>query len=244
MNESGSVKPLQSPRSAPLLISFSGMDGSGKSTQIEMLCNRLLETGISVKQLAFWDNVVAFAKHRAGFSHKFLKSEGGIGAPGNPVERNDKNNRAWYLTLGRYGLYVLDALNLGKVVAQARRSGASVIIFDRYIYDQLATLPLELPLARAYARMVLRLVPRPDVAYLLDAEPAVARERKPEYPLGFLHEYRRSYHRLRDMAGLSMISPMGVEEAHTAIMQRLARCAGLADTASHRSLEVPVKPLV
>jgi len=236
VNESGSVTPLQSPRSASLLISFSGMDGSGKSTQIEMLCNRLAEAGLTVQRLAFWDNVVAFPNHRAGFSHKFLKSEGGIGAPGKPVSRNDKNNRAWYLTLARYGLYVFDALNLRKVVAEARRGNANVIIFDRYIYDQLATLPLQLPAARAYAHAVLKLVPKPDIAYLLDAEPAVARERKPEYPLDFLHEYRDSYHRLRDLAGMTMIPPTGIDEAHNAIMQGLARCGHLTGAVAYPSL--------
>ncbi|HZP17910.1 MAG TPA: hypothetical protein VFB00_08100, partial [Terriglobales bacterium] len=98
---------------------------------------------------------------------------------------------------------------------------------DRYIYDQLATLPLELPLARAYAHLILSLVPRPDIAYLLDAEPAVARERKPEYPLDFLHEYRHSYHRLGQLAGMSLIPPMGIDEVHAAIMQRFAHSCGL-----------------
>ena len=239
MNSSDSR--TQALHSAPLLISFSGMDGSGKSTQIEMLCNRLRDAGMSVQQLAFWDHVVAFSSHRAGFSHKFLKSEGGIGAPGKPVSRNDKNNRAWYLTLSRYGLYLLDALNLRRVIAGARRRGPNVIVCDRYIYDQLATLPLDSWFGRAYVRIILSLVPRPDVAYLLDAEPEVARERKPEYPLDFLYEYRRSYHRLRDLAGLSMIPPNNVEEVHDGIMQRLSRCTTSAVASEYPSLG-PVQP--
>lgn len=204
-----------------MLISFSGMDGSGKSTQIELLCAEVTGTGASVQQWAFWDNVVALASWRARFSHSFLKSEGGVGAPEKPVHRNDKNNRAWYLTLGRYGLYFLDALQLRRAVAKARQTDLDVIVFDRYIFDQLATLPLEKRSARAYARLILRIVPMPDVAFLLDAEPEIARQRKPEYPLQFLHIYRSAYLSLRKLANLTLIAPQDKDGVHAAIMHQL-----------------------
>lgn len=213
----------QANRKYPL-ISFSGMDGSGKSTQIEALCRQLSEAGIPVLRLAFWDNVVGLSKLRAAFSHKFLKSDGRIGEPGKPAHRNDKNNRAWYLLLARTVLYVMDAVHLRRVVEKARKRQAGVIVFDRYIYDQLATLPLEHSAMRAYARLVLSFVPKPDVAYLLDAEPEVARERKPEYPLDFLHKYRSSYLQLRDIADLTLIAPQSQADAQTAIATRLQQC--------------------
>lgn len=205
----------------PVLISFSGMDGAGKSTQIQMLCDRLTASGYSLQQYAFWDNVVAFPKWRAGFSHKFLKSDGQVGAPGRPANRNDKNNRAWYLILVRSGMFFFDAWNLRKVVRKARRQRSQFIIFDRYIYDQLATLPLERAWARVYGRLVLKLIPKPDAAFVLDAEPEAARERKPEYPLDFLYKYRRSYHELAKLGGLSLIPPMSADEVHHAIVRRL-----------------------
>src|SRR2546426_4606494 len=203
------------------------MDGSGKSTQIDRLCNQLIDAGLPFVRLAFWDNVVAFPRWRAGFSHTFLKSDSGIGAPGKPVNRNDKNNRAWYLILARSALFLFDAFNLRRVVAKTRAKGARIIVFDRYIFDQLATLPLEIALARAYARLIMKLVPRPDVAYLLDAEPEIARERKPEYPLDFLYRYRRSYLCLRDIAGLTLIEARSQDEVRMAITQKLQQCVPL-----------------
>ena len=205
------------------------MDGSGKSTQIDNLCNQLTEAGLPFVRLAFWDNVVAFPRWRAGFSHKFLKSDGGVGAPGKPVNRNDKNNRAWYLILARSALFVFDVLNLRRVVAKTRANGNHIIVFDRYIFDQLATLPLEHAWARAYARLIMKLVPRPDVAYLLDADPEVARERKPEYPLEFLYKYRRSYLCLRDIAGLTLIEARPQDEVRMAISKKLQQCVPLGD---------------
>lgn len=215
---------LQHQDSKPLLISFSGVDGSGKSTQIKKLCEQFSAAGLPVTQMAFWDHVVAFPGMRADFSHKFLKSDGGVGARGKPVQRNDKNARTWYLSVGRSALYLLDALHLRQIVAQARSRNSGIIVFDRYIYDQLATLPLERAWARAYARLLLKIVPKPDVAYLLDAEPEAARERKPEYPLTFLHRYRRSYLQLRDIAGLALIDPMPEDEVQSAIVKKLERC--------------------
>src|SRR5947209_18063993 len=100
------VKETQ-PESCPdVLLSFSGMDGSGKSTQIDHLCNQLIDAGLPFVRLAFWDNVVAFPRWRAGFSHKFLRSDGGMGALGNRLNRNDKNNGAGYLFLVRSVLFV------------------------------------------------------------------------------------------------------------------------------------------
>jgi thymidylate kinase len=207
----------------PVLISFSGMDGSGKSTQIELLRSALIDAGLTIERLAFWDDVVAFSKYRAQLSHKFLKSEGGIGAPGKPVKRNDKNNRAWYLTAGRYFLYFLDACKLNRKVREARKHARDVIVFDRYIYDQLATLPLEGLVARTYARVLMWVVPRPTTAYLLDAEPEIARQRKPEYPLAFLHLYRRSYLTLQKLARLTLIPSRSQEEVHALILQALPK---------------------
>src|SRR5437764_9699103 len=117
----------------PLLISFSGLDGSGKTTQITNARAVLAELGLSDRLLAFWDDVVVGCRWREGFVHKVYKSERGVGAPGKPVQRRDKNVRKWYLNLLRHGLYLLDAVSLVFVAARARRSGADVIIFDRYV---------------------------------------------------------------------------------------------------------------
>ncbi|HEX6502668.1 MAG TPA: thymidylate kinase [Terriglobales bacterium] len=195
----------------PIVVSFSGIDGAGKSTQIERLDNSLRLSGLSVQRFAFWDNVVFLPQFRAGVSHKLLRGELGVGAPGKPVRRNDKNARKWYLTLARSPFYLLDVLNLRRVVANARRSNADVVIFDRYIYDQLANVSGNLA-GRLYARALLALAPRPDIAYLLDADPEAALARKPEYPLDFLHAYRRAYHRLAEAAReIVLVAPGDVD---------------------------------
>src|ERR1043165_4258987 len=149
------------------LISFSGLDGAGKTTQIENLRAYLEARGLRTRLLAFWDDVVVLSRYREGFVHKVFKSERGIGAPGKPVNRRDKNVRGWHVNLARHALYLLDAINLRLVLARAR--GADVIIMDRYIHDELANLPLSNRLTRRFIRFVAAIAPRPDVAYVLDA---------------------------------------------------------------------------
>jgi thymidylate kinase len=204
---------------SPLLITFSGLDGAGKSTQIDNLRERLTAAGLKIKQLAFWDDVVVGTRYREGFVHKVYGSEKGIGAPDKPVNRRDKNMRAWYLTCLRHTMYLLDAINLRLVIARTLRSGIDVLIVDRYIYDELVNLPLERALTRGFVRFCAKLVPLPDIAYLLDADPEAARARKPEYPVDFLRQSRTAYHLLSNLlTTMTIIPPLPLAEAKAAVI--------------------------
>jgi thymidylate kinase len=214
----------------PLLISFSGLDGSGKSTQIENLCAALRSAGLKVGQLTFWDDVVFGVKYREEFVHRVFRSERGIGAPGKPVNRRDKNMRGWHLTLARHLLYLLDAINLCRVVARERRRtrqqpGGDVIVFDRYIYDELANLNLHRPFTRAFVRFIHSFVPRPDIAYVLDADPSAAHARKPEYPIDFMSRCRESYLDLAAVLGnVNVVPAQGIREARLAVLKLAQDC--------------------
>ena len=205
----------------PLLISFSGVDGSGKSTQIAGLQSALHAAGLRTRLLAFWDDVVVGVKYREGFVHKVYKSERGIGAPGKPVRRRDKNMRGWHLTLSRHLLYLMDALHLRHVVARERlKVGVDVVIVDRYIYDELANLNLDNRATRGFVHHLIDLAPRPDLAFLLDADPEAAYARKPEYPVEFMKKCRASYHELAALLGtMHVIPPLDLAQARRAVLK-------------------------
>jgi hypothetical protein len=68
--------------------------------------------------------------------------------------------------------------------------------------------------------MIMKLVPRPDVSYFLDADPVAARARKPEYPLDFLHISRASYFTLiKLIGGITVIPPMSIREAEREVVR-------------------------
>jgi thymidylate kinase len=212
----------------PWLITFSGVDGSGKSTQINGILRSLESCGYRVRQLAFWDDVVVLTRYREGFVHRVFKSEQGIGAPGKPVNRRDKNMRGWHLTIARHLLYLLDAIHLRWVIMRERHARPDVIVMDRYIYDELANLPLRNAATRAFVRALARLAPQPDIAFLLDADPQAARARKPEYPLEFMRECREWYHRLAALLGyMTVVSPLPLAEAQSQVAQAVCTELGI-----------------
>lgn len=208
----------------PIFVSFSGMDGAGKSTQIQSLRTRLTDAGLRVSLITFWDDIALLTHLREVSGHTLFKGDKGVGSPDAPINRRDKNVRSAPMTLVRYFLYLLDAISLRSVVKKALRSNADFIIFDRYAYDELANLNLHNPLARAYVRLVMILVPRPNVSYLLDADPVQARARKPEYPIDFLQFCRASYMTLNGLiGGMTLIPPMPVQDVQREVLQHASK---------------------
>jgi thymidylate kinase len=212
----------------PLLISFSGIDGAGKTTQIENLKDWLSQAGIQVELIRFWDDVALLRQFREWAGRKLFRGDEGIGTPERPVARRDKNVRNWYTPALRLFLCSLDAVGLTIAVAKLRlRRAAAVIVFDRYLYDQLANLNLENRGVKNVVRVVLRLTPRPTIPCLLDADPVLARARKPEYPIDFLRQNRQSYLVLAEMAEMAVVSAGSTEEVtrnvRRAIMSKVKR---------------------
>jgi thymidylate kinase len=203
-----------------IVVSFSGIDGAGKTTQIEALTHWLLAAGLHVELLTFWDNVVVLPRFRERMSYRAFKGEQGVGSPEKPLNRRDKNVTSWPVSAMRFFLYALDALNVWRKVQQSRQSDADVVIFDRYIYDELANLPLKRWWTRAYIRLLLQIIPVPDVAYVIDADPVAACARKPEYPLEFLRRNREAYIAMSHLAGsITVIDPLPISAAELKVRE-------------------------
>jgi thymidylate kinase len=209
----------------PFLITFSGIDGAGKTTQIEQLSSYLEKQGLRVLRLSYWDNIAVWSKMRAGAGHVTLASRHLGHMPGHSfAPKNNKHVRKWYLTAARWGFYLLDVARLCRVLASERARSFDVVIFDRYIYDQIANIDSQSPAARIYSKILLRQSPPPDLAFVLDASPAKAFARKPEYPLDFVYKNRRTFLLLQDLVPrLIIISEAQPEEVASDIYFYVSR---------------------
>jgi thymidylate kinase len=212
------------PNLPTMLVSFSGIDGAGKSTQIANLQANLEQSGLTVKLITFWDDVATLKPLREGAGHKVFKGDKGVGTPDAPIERRDKNVQSPMMSLVRMAIYCLDALSLRSKAKQAIRSNADVVIFDRYLYDELANLNLANGAMRFYARLLMKLVPRPAVSLVIDADPVLARARKPEYPLDFLHSNRHAYLTLSEvLGGITVIRPGALDDMKASVVHCVRR---------------------
>lgn len=201
------------------IVTFSGIDGAGKTTQIEAICAHLAERGQRVARVTFWDDVAVLPKIRAGVSLRVLRNKH---PPSQSASlRSDKNVRTWYLSLIRSAFYLLDSLRLRRLVSRLRTDKWDFIIFDRYGYDQLVQVRDRHWLARLYIRLLIAIIPTPDFGFILDASPDEAFQRKPEYPLSFMHDYRRAFLDLQVFVPeLTVIAPDSIAE----VRQRILRC--------------------
>jgi hypothetical protein len=165
------------------------------------------EIVLRVELVTFWEDVARLKGVREATGHTVFKGDKGVGSPSAPINRRDKNVQSFPMTVVRLALYLVDAISTRFAVKRALLSKADVVIFDRYIYDELANLKLSNSFIRAYARLILTLVPRPDISFVLDADPQQARARKPEYPVDFLVINRQAYLDLSKVVEAMVVVP-------------------------------------
>ena len=76
-------------------------------------------------------------------------------------------------------------------------------------------------------RWLAKLAPTPDIAFLLDADPGLASQRKPEYPLDFVHTNRQAYLAVSKLEPtVKVIAPALIPEVQEQILKQLLAIRG------------------
>jgi thymidylate kinase len=181
-----------------MLITFSGLDGSGKSTLVEYLRESLEQDHRKVAVSHMNYDVGLYAVLRS-LVKRTAKDQGHA-----PRDRAFENNfktktaKLRYLLVWNKGLrlliYPLDVLMFVVYRLYVERMNQQILIMDRYFYDTLVDITggrRSLP-----TRLLSWLTPTPNLSIYLDCNPEKAFVRKNEYSVDYLNRRRLSYLKL------------------------------------------------
>jgi thymidylate kinase len=211
------------------LIAISGIDGAGKSTQLELLASELERRGRDVERLWF----------RPGYSRRLDRTRALIRrVRPSSLPRADRAEAraAVFATPGVSAAWMLAAtldtlIEYGGVVRRMLGRGR-VVLCDRYLLDARLDLVLRFPEldpwpARLFAGLEM-LCPRPDCQILLMISADEMRRRNQQAPEPFpdppaIRAARhRAYRELQHSASVAVIDGAGDPAAvHRAILDRL-----------------------
>lgn len=178
-----------------VVITFSGMVGSGKSVCAKYVGGNLMEQGLPVYYLRFrFLSLKSFFEKKTGFS-KFVFKEKTI--PERSLRFKNFRLRSNLRFLGAM-LYYAWRGYLFSLLIKVRYSNDLVVV-DRYIYDYLVQYRLEERRYRPLFRRFLKLLPRPDLAFVLLADFETVQRTRPFYAPEYIQLNLANYRRLREI---------------------------------------------
>ena len=167
--------------SGAILVSFSGVDGSGKSTQINLLRERLERDNKKVVTVSLFNYFLL--KPLISMGRARLKD----GKSG-PVRKNRNLILRLWFGLALIDFWVIYALRVGLL-----RRKYDVILADRYFHDLAISMTYYGYMPKVLLLSFVRLLPKADRQILLSVDPALAHKRSGEFSIDYFKEQARCY---------------------------------------------------
>lgn len=184
-------------KSRSFLICFIGIDGSGKSTLAKSLAKAMMKHGVKSKYV--W---CGWRQFESPFLIPFIAVIRELSAQGENNKMNHDSKEGilrnrFLFAIYRY-LVLFDHLTKIFLKVKIPLMFGENIICDRYIYDIIVDPLLGLN-GKNIRRVLLRLVPKPDLIFLVDLPEEIAFSRKNDVPsVEFLCEKRNIYKKIGD----------------------------------------------
>lgn len=225
-----------------MLITFSGLDGAGKSTLIEFVSAALEGERRPVRVLHLNDDVGIYAFVRT--IRDRLRGRRPVElAPGTPDPKSQKLQRAaptgwrgvasrvrtaviWNKPVRRL-LYLADLAIFQCYRFWLETVRGRVVVMDRYFYDTLVDVTNGRP--RLWTRLLERLTPEPTVPVFLDITPEESFRRKREFSVDYLKQRADVYHNVfARVPGAVRLVNTDLERTKAALLDVLHQRGGAA----------------
>jgi len=171
----------QAAQGTNMLITFSGVDGSGKSTQVDFVTNWLQARGLQPVNLHLtqWTWVYLIGEK---LGRKKLEN-------GNTAVSTPRSIPARTL---RQLVSLVDLLRFKHLWWRVKQR-EGILVCDRYFYDIGVNALYRQTLDSMMVNFIWKHAPQPDLAFFLDVMPEIAQQREGEHEADYYVEKRRLY---------------------------------------------------
>lgn len=215
-------------RKRAIIVSFVGMDGTGKTTQAKALVDILQRRGIRCSCVHNKFEPILTKPFIVMGKMLFFRGRGKFDDFGRYTALRRRVFKNRLLATGYQYLVLFDHSLQIRLRLRPFLKRNDVIVCDRYIYDSVVDLAAELNCTGTQVKSMLgralALLPKPELAFLMDAPEETAYQRKDDTPaLDFLKERRQIYLAMaKELNMKTLVSTKSLDELRELVAQEVA----------------------